>query len=231
MHDAPTDEQPIVISAEHLESVAAQDPRVELERGMSYAAWLTMAVGALCVAAFVWEIMIGALGSQDGLLSAGALMRQRVLDGELWRLFSSMFLHAGFDHLLGNMLVLYVLGMACEHAIGRGRMALVYLFTGLIGGLLTILMDDRPTVGASGAIFGLLGFLIAFLYRHRKRIMVRENRIAVVLAIWAAYQIFMGFLDPAIANWAHIGGLLSGAGLGLVVTKANGRTGLDLALR
>jgi len=220
MSDLAAEEQPIVISAEHLEPVP--DTRIELERGMSYAAWLTITLAALCVIAFLWELTSGALADEQSIVSAGALERERVLSGELWRLFSSMFLHGGADHLLGNLLgnllALYVLGMACEHVVGMRRMGLVYLLTGTAGGLLTMCLDDRPTVGASGAIFGLLGFLAALLYRHRKQIVVRENRIVVVLGVWAAYQLLLGFFDPLVANWAHIGGLLSGVALALVTS-------------
>ena len=74
---------------------------------------------------FVWEVSSGALDNEASLLAAGALAHERVFAGELWRLFTAPFLHAGWDHLIGNCIVLYILGMACEHALGAARTALV----------------------------------------------------------------------------------------------------------
>src|SRR3989449_5946808 len=93
----------------------------DLERGMRTAPPLILLLIAANVALFAWELAAGALASRESIVEAGALVRDRVLAGEWWRLESATFLHAGWDHLIGNCLVLYVVGMACEHAFGFAR--------------------------------------------------------------------------------------------------------------
>src|SRR5207249_1371850 len=102
------------------------DSRVDFERGMRTAPPLILLLIAANVALFGWELAAGALASRESIVEAGALVRDRVLAGEWWRLESATFLHAGWDHLIGNCLVLYVVGMACEHAFGFARTAVVY---------------------------------------------------------------------------------------------------------
>src|SRR5256886_7914247 len=143
-------------------------PRVDFERGMRTAPPLTLVLIAANVALFGWELAAGALASRESIVEAGALVRDRVLAGEWWRLVSATFLHAGWDHLLGNCLVLYVVGMACEHAFGFVRTAVVYFTSGLTGSLLSGALSPGPSVGASGAIFGVLAAVVGLLYRHPK---------------------------------------------------------------
>jgi rhomboid protease GluP len=186
------------------------EQRVDFERGLSYAPKLTLLLLIANVAMFTLELTSGALTDSASIIRAGALHRESVLQGEVWRVFSAMFLHGGFSHLLGNCLVLYIVGMACEHAIGW-RTAAVYFASGLCGALLSLAASPGPSVGASGAIFGLTGGLVVFLYRHRDLYFIRDKRTAGVLAAWACYQIAGGFLAPYVDNFAHIGGLLGGA--------------------
>jgi rhomboid protease GluP len=186
------------------------ETRIDFERGLSYAPKLTLLLMVANVVLFIIELANGALASPEAIIRAGALHRESVLQGEVWRAVSAMFLHGGFDHLLGNCLVLYIVGMACEHAVGW-RAAAVYFVSGLCGSLLSLLASPGPSVGASGAIFGFTGALIVFLYRHRHVFFIREKRTGVVLAVWAGYQIAVGFLTPYVDNFAHIGGLIGGA--------------------
>src|SRR5439155_353506 len=132
------------------------DTRVDFERGMRTAPPLILLLIAANVALFAWELAAGALASRESIVEAGALVRDRVLAGEWWRLESATFLHAGWDHLIGNCLVLYVVGMACEHAFGFARTAVVYFTSGLTGSLLSTTLSPGPSVGASGAIFGIV---------------------------------------------------------------------------
>src|SRR5487761_1073746 len=126
------------------------------------------------VGVFVWEAATGALANTEAIIAAGALHRPEVARGEYWRLLSSMFLHGDTSHLIGNCVVLYILGMACEHAVGVPRSLEIYLLCGLAGSLLSVLTEPGPTVGASGAIFGLMGCTAAFLYRHRRQFYLRD---------------------------------------------------------
>jgi membrane associated rhomboid family serine protease len=140
-----------------------------------------------------------------------------VLEGEYWRLFSATLLHGGGDHLFGNCVALYVLGMAGEHALGAWRMLVLYVASGLAGSVASVLTGPGPSLGASGAICGLMGGVILVLYRYRRIYHVRNKEIGLVLAAWAAYIIFIGAIDPQIDNWAHFGGLLGGAAIALGV--------------
>ncbi|MFM8414869.1 MAG: rhomboid family intramembrane serine protease [Planctomycetota bacterium] len=208
--------RPLVISADML---AADGPssRIDFERGMRLAAPATLGLVAGCVAAFVWQIGTGVLDDEAALVRGGALVQDGLRRGEVWRLLSSMFLHGDPGHLLGNMVPLFILGVACEHAFGGARAAAIYLAAGLAGGVATAAIDPRPTVGASGAVFGLMGCLVAVLQRLRAKVRMRDRRIAVVVAVWALWQIALGFTSPLIANFAHIGGFVTGGLLGLVV--------------
>ncbi|MGH6885651.1 MAG: rhomboid family intramembrane serine protease, partial [Geminicoccales bacterium] len=159
----------------------------------------------------------GVLTEPLGLEAGGALVRERVLAGEWWRMVTAMLLHGGPDHLLGNIFVLYIVGMACEHAFGLARTAVVYFASGLGGAALSMAAGPGPSVGASGAIFGVLAAVIVTLYRYQDRFYVRDKRIGFVLAFWAAWQVVTGFATPFIDNFAHIGGFAGGALVALVL--------------
>lgn len=208
-------EKPIIITPDML--AAEVDTRLDFERGMRTAPPLILLLIGANVAMFAWELATGALANRDGIIGAGALVRDRLLAGEWWRLISATFLHAGWDHLIGNCLVLYVVGMACEHAFGFARTAIVYITSGLTGSLLSATLTAGPSVGASGAIFGVVGAVIVVLYLHQKRFYLRDKRIGFVLAAWSAYQISTGFLSPYIDNYGHVGGLVGGASIALLL--------------
>jgi rhomboid protease GluP len=201
-------EEPLVITPDML--AGAHAPR-DFERGMRMLPPLTLLLIACCVAMFAWEIASGALSDRDSIVAAGALTRDGVLAGEWWRLISAPFLHAGPDHLIGNCLVLYIVGLACEHALGFARTAVVYFASALGGAGLSVAFRPGPSVGASGAIFGVLASVVVVLIRYRHQFYVRDKRIAIVLAAWAAWQVLTGLANPFIDNFAHLGGIAGGA--------------------
>jgi rhomboid protease GluP len=205
-------EKPILITPEMLTGASAQARgRIDFERGMRHAPPLILFLIAANVAMFGWEIAAGALADRDTIVEAGALVREQVLAGEWWRLMSAMFLHGSVDHVLGNVIVLYIVGLACEHAFGGARTALVYFASGVAGGLLSIAAGPGPSVGASGAIFGVIAAVVVVLYRYQDRFYVRDKRIGFVLLVWAGWQILTGLANPFIDNVAHLGGLAGGA--------------------
>jgi rhomboid protease GluP len=212
--------EPLLITSDMFAPAsAATAARVDFERGMSRWPVLTLALIAANVAVFGWQLSIGALDSEAAIIEAGALARARVLEGEVWRLFSAIFLHAGVEHLVGNCLMLYIVGMACEHGFGAGRAMVIYFVSGLCGSVLSVTMSLGPSVGASGAIFGVVSAVVVFLYLQRHHFFIRDKRIGVVLLVWAAYTVAMGFLTPGIDNFAHIGGLLGGVLVGAALSK------------
>jgi rhomboid protease GluP len=206
----PREEEPLVVTPDML-AEEQPDEREDFERGMSYWSPATLGLLVALVAIFGWQLASGAFESQNALIDAGALVRSRVIEGETWRLFSATVLHGSGDHLFGNCVALYILGIACEHALGAWRLLVLYLASGLAGSLASVLTGPGPSVGASGAVCGLMGGAVVLLYRHRHVYHVRNKEIAWVLGGWAAYTIVIGTLDPRIDNWAHLGGLLGGA--------------------
>lgn len=130
--------------------------------------------------------------------------------GELWRLVAPIFIHAGWLHLAVNMYSLYAIGPAVERFFGRARLLVVYLLAGIAGVMLSLALTPAPSVGASGAIFGLLGALTAFLVEHRKvfgpaaQAQLRQIGFLLVLNLGIS-------LTPGIDAWGHLGGLVAGA--------------------
>lgn len=216
---APAEEAPLRLDASMLAQPTPldDDPRGDFEAGMSYAPVVSLALIVLCIVVFAWEVAGDALSSQEAIIAAGALSREELLAGEYWRLASPILLHGSVGHLVGNMLALYVLGVALEHALGRERMFLLFLGSGLVGSVLSVLMQPGPSVGASGAIFGMMGAVIVVLHRYRDVVHVRDRRIGIVLVVWAGYTLLSGLADPFIDNAAHLGGLIGGAGLAFLL--------------
>lgn len=201
--------RPILIRQEML---AEGEParRIDFEKGMSYTPWVSIVLILVNTAIFGYLVARGSLASRDALIEAGALARHRVLQGEVWRLASALFLHGSATHLMGNALVLFIVGMACEHAFGPVQTVMIFLVTGICGSVLSMLFHPGPSIGASGAVFGVLGCMGMFFYRHHRAVMLRDKRIGFVLLAWAVYQIITGMMDPVIDNFAHIGGFASG---------------------
>ena len=185
--------------------------RVDLERRMGRVPPVTLVVLALLTTIFVAEVRMDALDSRESIIAMGALARERVVAGEYWRLLTAPWLHGGVEHLVGNGIALYILGMVCEAAFGRAQLVVLYVLSGLTGSIVSMLMSAGPSVGASGAIFGLQGAAIVLLRRERDRLLVRDRRVGFVLLIWAVYTIAGGLTEPFIDNGAHIGGALGGA--------------------
>ncbi len=192
---------------------------VDFEEGMNPFPLLCIILGVLCLVAFLCQLAGGVLTDLDKLVSMGALSAQHVFQGEVWRMVSAGFLHGSADHIIGNLIILIILGMGCEHAFGRGQTLFLYVVAMLCGSLAS-LMGGRVSVGASGAIFGLAGGLVALFMRHRNELIVRDHRIGFVLIIWAGYQFFIGIFTPAVDNLCHVGGFISGFLVGLLLQPA-----------
>jgi membrane associated rhomboid family serine protease len=175
-------------------------------------ATLALALANLAVFAIVL-LVYGSTGDHGGLVRAGANVKSAVVAGEWWRLASSMFLHVGFVHLLINVWVLWILGKLIEQIYGPLRMFVVYMVAGLIGATAsTFIGSPGISAGASGAVLGLLGALIAELGLHRRAYPERWRKLIFGYLVFVALaQVAIGFFYPAIDQSAHLGGLLGGA--------------------
>lgn len=146
--------------------------------------------------------------TRDTAISLGATLMPNVKNGEIWRLITHMFLHGDIIHLLMNMYSLYILGTQMETFIGKVKFILVYIISGIVGGMLSLALDGTvPSLGASGAIFGIMGALLYFGYHYRTYLgeAVKRQIIPVILI-----NLFIGSNINGIDNWAHIGGLAGG---------------------
>jgi rhomboid protease GluP len=154
------------------------------------------------------------------VLQRGSLIPALVAQGEAWRLLSSMFLHSGIVHLGLNMLSLYFLGSFVEQAFGRGRFLALYLLSGLSGSLAYLYFGgfNVPAVGASGAIFGLLGGILG--YALRRGTFSWQNPLIRQLLILLALNLYLGFSIPNVSNTAHLGGLAGGFIFGWLVAPS-----------
>jgi membrane associated rhomboid family serine protease len=143
------------------------------------------------------------------------LFPQAVDAGQWWRLLTPMVLHGGFLHIFLNSYVLYIFGPNVEQAFGTVRFVALYVISGFIGCVASyVIPPDNPSLGASGAIFGLAGVLFVYLYRRRRSIFIREYLRSISTFIVA--NLIIGFVFSAfIDNWAHLGGLAAGALLAL----------------
>lgn len=180
---------------------------------------------ALNVIAYLWEVsvagpsMLTGFGSSAGIervLVLGALIPAAVLqDGQWWRIITGAFLHGGLLHIGVNMLSLWFLGRFIEYALGSWRMFAVYMFSLIVSGLGVVFFSNPmvPTVGASGAIFGLFGALFAIGFKLGKPGMdlVRANVGILVL------NLIITFTVPQISWQAHVAGLLAGFVLTYVI--------------
>lgn len=168
---------------------------------------ITKLLITICIIAFVITTLNGGLYDPNTLYNFGSVYAPSIRAGEYYRLITGTFLHAGFMHILCNMYALYIIGSQIETFIGKGKYLAIYLISALSGSLMSIIFSDAQSVGASGAIFGLLGFMLYFGYHHRLYLGgVLKSQILPVIVL----NLALGFMLPGIDNAAHIGGLVGG---------------------
>lgn len=153
-----------------------------------------------------------ALLQAQQLVEWGSNYGRLTLKGEWWRLFTSMFLHGSIWHIGFNMLALWQVGQVTERIFGSARFAALYVLAGLSGSLASVLWNPHVnSVGASGAIFGIIGGLLAFLGRKDSGVpptVVADLRGSMIPFL--LFSLWMGFIYPHTDNAAHIGGLVGG---------------------
>jgi membrane associated rhomboid family serine protease len=183
----------------------------------------TKALLAAILVMFVVELVVGGgqnlLGapSNRDLINLGAMQPILIANGQYWRLFTAMFLHAGLLHLGFNAYALWLLGSMLETNLGRTRMVLIYFVTGFLASAASYAFSPIGTVGvgASGAIFGIFGAFIAYNYRRRHLAIASANlRWAWTLIL---LNLLLAFGFSSQIDWrAHLGGLVAGLAAGAV---------------
>lgn len=149
-----------------------------------------------------------------------------VEEGETYRIFTSMFLHFGIEHLINNMLVLFVLGSRLERVIGSLRFAVIYFLGGIAGNVVSLLYDLKQgeaavSVGASGAVFAVMGGMILVVLCNKGRLEDLSMRQILILAVFSLY---FGFTSSGVDNAAHLGGFLAGFILAVIVYHPRRKT-------
>lgn len=169
---------------------------------------VTKVLIAVCILYFIYIATItkGDLSALN-LLDYGANYKPFIKDGEWYRLFSCIFIHASFIHLLFNMYALKILGYQLESYLGKLRFTIVFIISGLVGSLSSAVLTNAVSVGASGAIFGLLGSYIYFAYNYR---LVLGNSLKTDIIPVVLVNLLIGVLVPGIDIFAHIGGFVAG---------------------
>ena len=170
---------------------------------------------------FVILVSIELLGGPTvyNLLKFGGQWGPLVANGEWYRIVTAMFVHAGWLHLLFNMYALYYLGVLVENIYGASKFLVVYFLSGVVGNLLSqIFYFSVPSVGASGAIFGLVGLLLSATYFRRDFPSTLRGGLVVSLILVAIFNIAYGFIPGTnINNAAHLGGFATGLLLGYFI--------------
>src|SRR5699024_9817718 len=158
------------------------------------------------IAFFLLEFNGGSTNVET-LIQFGAKYNPAIIDGEWWRIVTSMFIHIGIFHLIMNMIALYYLGTVVERIYGSLRFIYIYFFAGILGGMTSFAFNISIAAGASGAIFGLFGALLFFGTTNRDlfKQTMGKNLILILLI-----NLALGLLIPQIDMGAHLGGLIGG---------------------
>jgi membrane associated rhomboid family serine protease len=196
---------------------ARQRTKVKTPASVGAEPTLTYVLIGINVAVALGSFLSGASATGNGgfgssLLSDGSVSRPAVDSGEYYRILTAGFLHRDFFHLLLNMFGLYILGGLLEPAIGRLRFGVIYFVSLLAGSFGALLLEpSAPTVGASGAIFGLMGATAVVMWNRGM------NWLQSGLGIWIGLNLLITFTVPNLSIGGHIGGLVGGTVAALVM--------------
>jgi rhomboid protease GluP len=191
---------------------------------LGYRVHVTPVIAAANVVVFLAMVISGINAvhpSGPEMIPWGTNYGVSTLHGQWWRLFTSMFLHFGFVHLLFNMIALLSMGPLVERLLGSARFAALYVFAGLCGSLASLLWNPFVnSAGASGAIFGVLGALLAVMVNPRSQIPATVSVAQRNSALgFVAYNLANGFLHAGIDNACHLGGLVAGFAMGWMLAR------------
>ena len=165
--------------------------------------WALLGINVL-----IWLAMEAAGGSTDTgvLINFGAMYGPYIADGEYWRLFTAMFLHVGLTHLAFNGFSLFIFGQQVEKFYGPYRFTTIYILAGLAGSVASFTFNNISVgAGASGAIFGILGALVAFFVMHREMLGDFGRQSLTGPLVLAGINLVTGFLMLGVANFPLTG--------------------------
>ena len=189
-----------------------------------------LSVTYILIAINVIVYAVGTLGILTGkfdLYTALALHKSYVQSGQVYRLITAAFTHESIFHLLMNMYALYIIGSQVETYIGKYKYTIIYFFSAITGCLLSCVVNTSWSLGASGAIFGLMGALCYFGYHYR---LYLDNALKTQIVPLILLNLALGFIIPNIDNAAHIGGLVGGLFMSMAVGVENKSSTSDCIL-
>ena len=170
---------------------------------------VTYTLMGITIIVFILQMASESIIGVDYPALLGMKVNELIIQGQLWRLITPVLLHGSFLHIAFNMYALFVFGPGLERHFGHGRFLALYLLSGFAGNVFSFLFSTAPSLGASTAIFGLLGAQGVFFYRNREIYGKIGQRALINIITVAAINLVIG-LSPGIDNWGHIGGLIGG---------------------
>lgn len=182
--------------------------RVSLPKITPYVVYFLLGFTVLI---FLLQNLSQALLGDDYLFYFGAKINPLILQGELWRLITPIFLHANILHIGFNMYALYIFGPGLERSYGHWRFAALYFLGGFAGNVLSFLLTSAASLGSSTAIFGLVVAEAAFVYQNRRFFGNRTRGVLLNILLVVVINLGIGATPGSgIDNWGHVGGLLGG---------------------
>jgi rhomboid protease GluP len=170
---------------------------------------VTYTILAVTVVVYSLQLLSQFIYGYDLVVGLGAKSNDAIRAGQLWRFFTPMLLHGSILHIGFNMYALYIIGIGVERRFGHGRFLLLYILSGFAGSVFSFLLSSADSIGASGAIFGLIGAEGIFLYQNRQLLGNQVRRAINNVIFIVVLNLVLG-LSPGIDNWAHVGGLMGG---------------------
>ena len=166
----------------------------------------------LTVLTFILQVLVETSTGTDWLYIFGGKINSLIMQGQVWRLLTPLFLHGSILHIAFNMYALYVVGRRLEMYYGHGRFLLLYLLSGFAGNVLSFVLTPNPSLGASTAVFGLLAAEGMFIYQNRKLFgPVRTRQSILNLGVIFVVNLAYGFMPRTnIDNMGHLGGAIGG---------------------
>ena len=172
---------------------------------------VTYVLIVICILVYLGQFASQSYYGFDLLAVLGMKVNDGILAGQIWRLFTAMFLHGSLVHIAFNMYALYSLGRSIESSYGHFRFVLLYMVGGVAGNVASFALTPENSLGSSTAIFGLLAAEAVFFYQNRELFARQSSRALSNIASIALVNLVIGFTAANIDNWGHIGGALGGA--------------------
>ena len=164
----------------------------------------------------MWTTSSFAHFDSSDLYDMGGLTKEFFREGEYWRIISSIFLHSGFLHVMNNMIMFILFAMIMEPVLGTVKFTMLYFISGILAGVISVFTNDAVNIGASGAIFGLVGWALAqrLIYKNHDF----SQALFMIGIIFGLVSLVFGFIMPNVNNFAHLIGLITGAIFSVVFT-------------